>query len=223
MRIVALIAAHQGENLIGPTVEAARSIPKVDEVIVVDDGSTDATAAEAVEAGARVLMSPHNLGKGDALDGAVSRLPPADVYVLLDQDLEETAAAAHALLEPVLAGEADVAIGVLPRQANHGGFRIVKGLSSWMIRRLTGFETEEPMSGQRALTRQAMGAVRPLARGFGVELGMTVDAIRAGLRFVEVPVAMTHAPTGRDLAGFVHRSRQGAHHLAAALRRIRPR
>jgi len=77
----------------------------------------------------------------------------------------------------------------------------------------------EPMSGQRALTRGALDAVRPLARGFGVELGMTVDAVRAGLRVVEVPVTMEHAPTGRDIKGFVHRARQGFDHLLAALPR----
>jgi hypothetical protein len=88
-----------------------------------------------------------------------------------------------------------------------------------LIRRLSGFRAAEPMSGQRALSQQAVTAVRPLAAGFGVELGITVDAVRAGLRVMEVPVEMEHAPTGRDLQGFLHRLRQGRDHLRAALPR----
>jgi hypothetical protein len=85
-----------------------------------------------------------------------------------------------------------------------------------VIRRLCGFEAEEPLSGQRALTWEVLEGVRPLARGFGVEVAMTVDAVRAGFRVVEVPVPMEHIPTGRDLPGFAHRARQGIDLLSAA-------
>ena len=65
-----------------------------------------------------------------------------------------------------------------------------------------------PLSGQRAMTVDAFRAVSPFAPGFGMEVAMTVDALRAGFRVVEVPVEMSHRETGRDLAGFVHRGKQ---------------
>jgi glycosyltransferase involved in cell wall biosynthesis len=217
-RIVAVVAARDEAGRVAMTVEAIRSLSDVDEVVVVDDGSRDGTADLAGAAGARVLVIPRTVGKGRALDRALGSLD-ADVFILLDADLGASAKEASALLGPVVSGDADIAIGVLPRQEGHGGFRLVKRASAAWIRWLSGFRAAEPMSGQRALTRQAVDVVRPLARGFGVELGMTVDAVRAGLRVVEVPVTMEHAPTGRDLKGFLHRARQGFDHLRAALPR----
>lgn len=217
-RIVAVVAARDEARRVAMTVEAIRSLPEVSEVIVVDDGSRDGTADLARSAGARVLVNRRSVGKGRALDRALGSLD-ADVVLLLDADLGASAKEASPLLEPVLLGEADLVIGVLPRQEGHGGFRLVKRASAAWIRWLCGFRAAEPMSGQRALTRRAVDVARPLAGGFGVELGMTVDAVRAGLRVMEVPVAMEHAPTGRDLGGFVHRARQGFDHLRAALPR----
>ena len=217
MRVRALVAARNEGGRVGATVRAIRTIPQVEEVVVVDGSSSDGTAVEAREAGARVLVAPPGVrGKGGALDGALGRLAPSEVYLLLDADLEGSAMEAKALLEPVLAGEADLAIGSLPRQEGHGGFRLVKRLAALVIRALCGFRAEEPLSGQRAIQADALAAVRPLAPGFGLEVGMTIDAVRAGLRVVEVPVAMRHAVTGRDVAGFVHRARQGRDLLLAA-------
>jgi hypothetical protein len=78
----------------------------------------------------------------------------------------------------------------------------------------------EPLSGQRAIRRNVLDSVRPLAPGFGVEVAMTIDAVRAGFRVLEVPVAMEHAVTGRDVAGFLHRGRQGLDLLRATLPRL---
>lgn len=224
-RVVALVAARNEAGRIGETVRAIRGIPGVELVVVVVDGASgDRTAEEAAAAGARVLVAPPGArGKGGALEGALGRLPPADVFLLLDADLGPTAAAGAALLDAVTSGRADLAIGVLPRQAGHGGFRVVKLTARWVIRALSGFRADEPLSGQRAIAGRAVETIRPLATGFGVEVGMTVDAVRAGLRVVEVPVEMRHAATGRDLAGFLHRGRQGWDLLRAAVPRVRPR
>lgn len=219
-RVLAVIPARNEALRVGATVRAIRRIPGVDEVVVVADGSTDGTARRAHRAGARVLMAARGVGKGGALEAAIDRTDPADVYVFLDGDLAESAGHGEAVLEEVTAGRADLAIGVLPREPRHGGFRLVKRFAAGVIRRLTGFRSEEPLSGQRALTREVLEAVRPLAPGFAVEVAMTIDAVRAGFRVVEVPVDMEHDPTGRDLAGFVHRGRQGLAVLRAALPRI---
>ena len=217
--MVAVVAARDEVDLIGATVEAILTIPLVDEVVVVDDGSVDETAERARGSGARVLRSPRNLGKGRALEAALGRIEAAEVYLFLDADLGETAKEAGPLLDEVVSGRADLAIGSLPREPRHGGFRLVKRLAGVLIGALSGFRAAEPLSGQRALHRAVLEAVRPLAAGFGVEPAMTIDAARLGFRIREVAVPMRHAPTARDLAGFLHRARQGRDLLIAAVPR----
>jgi glycosyl transferase family 2 len=218
-RVVAVVAARDEAALIAATVEAIRTIAQVDEIVVVDDGSADDTADRAHGSGARVLTAPRNVGKGGALEAALDRIEPADVYLFLDADLGETAKEAGPLLDEVVSGRADLAIGVLPRDPRHGGFLVVKRLGTAVIRLLSGFRAAEPLSGQRAVVRAALDAVRPLAAGFGLETAMTIDAVRMGFRVREVAVLMRHAPTARDLAGFRHRARQGLDLLSAAIPR----
>lgn len=206
--VVALVAARNEAGRVGDTVRALRAIPAVARVVVVDDGSTDGTAAEALAAGAAVLRLRRRAGKGGALERALRRLPAADVWLLADADLGGTATALEALLAPVLAGRADLAVARFPPSVG-GGFGLVKRAAARAIRLLTGFAPLEPLSGQRALTGRALAACRPLARGFGVETAMTIDVLRAGLRVVELPLELSHRPTGRTLRGFAHRARQG--------------
>lgn len=207
-RVVALVAARDEADRVGATVTALRTIGALSEVVVVDDGSTDHTAATALEAGATVLRLDHPRGKGRALEGALRRLPAVEIFLLADGDLAETAAALDVVLAPVLAGRADLAVAAFPGE-RQGGFGLVKRGAAWAIRALCGFEATEPLSGQRALSAEALEAVRPLARGFGLETAMTIDAVRAGLRVVELPAELTHRATHRDARGFAHRGRQG--------------
>jgi len=204
---VALVAARDEQGRVGPCVAALRDV--VAEVVVVDDASTDATPAEATEAGATVLRVGRRLGKGAALEGALRRLDPAEIWLLADGDLGETAKGLSVLVDLVAAGDADLAIAAFP-PASAGGFGLVKKAAAHVIRVQAGFEAAEPLSGQRALSGEAMERVRPLAGGFGVETAMTIDAVRGGLRVVEVPIdGLDHRPTYRDPAGFLHRARQG--------------
>jgi glycosyltransferase involved in cell wall biosynthesis len=217
-RVVALVAARNETGRIGPGVSAL--LPLVDEVVVVDDGSTDATASEASAAGATVLRSRDRNGKGGALEGALRRLEPADVWLLADGDLGATAAGLVRLVEVVSSGGADLAIAVLP-PPRAGGFGLVKRTAAHLIRGQSGFRASEPLSGQRALTGHALEAVRPLASGFGVETAMTIDAVRAGLRVVEIPIeGLEHRATYRTPRGFLHRGRQGWDIAKAVLPRM---
>lgn len=209
MSVVALIPAHDEVERIGATVAATRSVGLIDRVLVIDDGSRDSTADAAEAAGAEVCRLERNCGKGAALQAGLDRVrADADVVVLLDADLGTTAAQAAALVGPVMSGDADMTVAVLPRPEGSGGFGLVKRLARWGIRRLAGYESQAPLSGQRALSRQAWEVATPFLPGFGVEVGLTVRIARAGMRVVEVPTTMTHAFTGRDLAGFLHRGRQ---------------
>jgi glycosyltransferase involved in cell wall biosynthesis len=220
--VAAIVPARNEQGRVGATVDALRTIPAVSEIIVVDDASTDETAAEAGRAGARVLRLARNDGKGAALTRGAAATG-ASVLLLVDADLAESAAAVAVLLEPVLAGTADLVVAAPPREGGPSGFGLVEGFARWGIRRLTGRELARPLSGQRAFRREVLEAAGGFAPRFGAETGLTVDALRAGYRVVEVPCEISHARTGRDPAGFLHRARQGLDVAASLARRWRSR
>jgi glycosyltransferase involved in cell wall biosynthesis len=229
-----VIPAKDEARRVAATVRSAATIPGVDLVVVVDDGSSDDTSRVATEAGAVAVRHDRNRGKAAAMETgaeAVRRHDEADsaaaprALLFLDADLEDTAAAAAPLVGPVLAGTADMTIGVLPAQSRPGGGHgFVVRLARGGVRRATGFVPIQPLSGQRALTRAAFDTARPLARGFGVETGLTIDLLRAGLRVVEIECDLHHRVTGRDWRAQVHRARQWRDvALALAVRRARTR
>jgi glycosyltransferase involved in cell wall biosynthesis len=228
--VAVVIPAYNEADLVGATVAAARSLTGVDVVVVVDDGSRDDTAAVARAAGARTLRYAGNHGKGMAMMvGArevadLDRRQPAEGprhLLFLDADLGSTAAAAGPLIEPVAAGEADMAIAVFASRVRLAGHGFVVRLAGSGIRRATGWTPAQPLNGQRCLTRAAFEAARPLARGFGVETAMTIDLKRKGMRVVEVEVEMAHRATGGDLASQLHRARQFADVGLALATRLR--
>lgn len=211
--VVAVVPAKDEENRVAATVEALHRVPGVLHVVVVDDGSMDQTAAVAEWAGAaEVVRHERNRGKAAAMTTgartAATLLPGAPV-LFADADLEESAARLGPLVEGVLDGTADMTIAVLPPQDRPGGgFGIVVRTAREGIRRLTGWAPTQPLSGQRCLTREVLDAAMPLASGWGVEVGLSVDVLRAGGRVMEVPCELHHRVTGRDWAAQVHRARQ---------------
>jgi glycosyltransferase involved in cell wall biosynthesis len=166
-----------------------------------------------------VLTLPRNRGKGHALTTGFAQAR-GQLLMMLDADTGESAAAAALLLEPVLAGAADMTVGVLPVPVGHrGGFGLVKSLARWGMLRAGGTPLRAPLSGQRVLTRDAWQRIGRLDAGFGIEMGLNLDAARRGLRVQEVPVEMHHRLTGRSWAGFRHRGRQLRDVALAILRR----
>jgi glycosyl transferase family 2 len=221
-----VIPAHDEAQRISATVEAARSVAGVDLVVVVDDGSTDDTVALARAAGAVVARHGRNRGKAAAMETGAAVVGAVDVtegrarprfLLFLDADLEGTAAATAPLIAPVRAGRAAMTIAVLPPQKRAGGGHgfVVRAARDG-IERASGFTATQPLSGQRALTREAFEAALPLAAGFGVETGLTIDLVRAGFAVEEVEVDLHHRVTGKDFAAQRHRARQYAH-VARAL------
>lgn len=217
MKITALIPAHNESLRIGDTVRATLALEGVTSCVVIDDASEDDTAQVAEDAGAKVLRLYSNVGKGAALQFGATRSEDADVVLLLDGDLGSTASEAAKLLAPVVAGTADMAIARFPRPAGKAGFGLVMDVARRAIARTgTGFDAQAPLSGQRAITRACLDATLPFGAGYGAEVVLTVRALRAGYRLVEVPTEMAHAATGRDLAGFTHRGKQFVHVWLAA-------
>ena len=216
---IALVPAYNEAERVGDTVRALRKLPEIADVLVVDDGSTDDTPARALEAGAHCLALHDNRGKGGALNAGLDALmtrvregvtPRPQVLLLADADLAASAERLGDLLRPVLDGQTDLAIADLPAQDGAGGFGVAMGLGRRGSERATGRRMREPLSGQRALRWALLedGVLGPFAPGFGVEVAMTIDALTAGLRVVEVEVDLRHAATGRDLAGLRHRAVQ---------------
>lgn len=206
-KVSIVIPAYNEAERIVPTLRAIRASVPCDELIVVDDGSRDHTASLAERLADQVLRHGANRGKGAALQTGWNA-SAGEIVVFLDADLAESAAEAHRLIAPVLAGECDMAIGQLPVPPRKAGLGLAKGLARQGIRWLTGFHALAPLSGQRAVRREVLQAVGNLDEGFGVEVGLTIDALRAGFTVKEIPVAFSHRLTGNDWHGLVHRGRE---------------
>jgi glycosyltransferase involved in cell wall biosynthesis len=228
-----VVAAHNEAERIAATLAALeRAFPRAP-VWVADDGSTDATAQIALEAGARVVGGAAPKGKGAAVTRAAREAwrdaqatsagsDLETIFVLCDGDLGDSAVELGALADVVARGEGDIAVGAFATRVG-GGFGFALAFARWAIRRRCGLKTLAPISGQRALRARVLADVLPLAHGFGMEIGMTIDAVRSGWRLREVELQLTHRATGRTLAGFLHRARQTIDFLRVYVSRRPPR
>ncbi len=210
-RLAAIVAARNEADRIGATVAALREAFPVAAIWVADDASTDGTADAAMVAGAEVVSRARSHGKGGNVTAAAEAALGADsalhLVLLCDGDLGASAARLGPLVEAVERGECDLAVASFSRRVG-GGFGVALGFAGWAIRRLCGAETEAPISGQRALRAEALRSCLPLAAGFGMEIGMTVDAVRQGYRLREYELDLEHRATGRTFGGFQHRAVQ---------------
>ena len=232
--VAVVIPAKDEAARIAETIRGVRTIPGVATVVVVDDGSSDGTAAIAAREGAEVVRHARNHGKADAMMSGlgrvnglrrVGRLDPDTAVLFVDADLEASASAVGALVTPVASGAADLTIANLPQQrGSAGGHGLVVGLARRGIEELTGWTPNQPLSGMRCLSPAAIAAATPFAPGWGVEVGMTVDVLDAGLHVVEVPCELHHRVTGTDWRSQVHRAAQYRDvALALGVRRLRRR
>jgi glycosyltransferase involved in cell wall biosynthesis len=222
--LVVIVAARNEADRIAAAVSALRGAFPAAAIWVADDASSDGTAELAMTAGAQVVSRGRPHGKGAnvtaAAEAALGVAEPAELVLLCDGDLGASAASLEPLVSAVGAGECDLAIAAFGRRVG-GGFGLALGFARWSIRRLCGFEAQAPISGQRAMRTDVLRATLPFARGYGMEVGMTVDAVRAGYRVGEYELDLSHRATGRTLAGFVHRARQLLDFVRAYRARVR--
>jgi hypothetical protein len=177
------------------------------EIIVVDDGSSDLTASAAISWADILISHPRSYGKGAALNTGRG-IARGSILVFLDADLGASAACFPTIVEPVLARGVDMVIARLPRSTKRGGFGMVKKLAQHGVYRLSGFDASAPLSGQRAVRRDVLERIGRFADGFGVEVGLTIDAVKLGYRVQEWDASFRHRETGRDLESWIHRSKQ---------------
>lgn len=206
-----IVAAHDEAETIAATLEALKRALPGAALWVADDASRDGTFEQALRGGAQVVSRGRPHGKGANMTAAAEALLSAEplpgVVLLCDGDLGSSASELVSLVEAVEAGECDLAVGAFARRVG-GGFGLALGFARWAIRRRCGAEMAAPISGQRALRTDVLRSLLPFAAGFGMEIGMTVDALRAGYRVREYELELAHRPTGRTPAGFLHRGAQ---------------
>jgi glycosyltransferase involved in cell wall biosynthesis len=179
----------------------------VDEVVVIDDGSTDDTAAKARQAGAVIVQHPFNMGYGASIQEifAEARKRDPDVLVILDADSQHDPREIPLLIKPVLAGY-DFVVGSRYKQAGkiplyrRMGQRFI--LSS--VKVLTPHQLTDSECGFRAFSRKAINALDLKENGMAVSAETVAEAARKNLKTTEVPVTVIYHKDGSTLNPFSH-------------------
>jgi glycosyltransferase involved in cell wall biosynthesis len=206
-----IVAARNEADRVGATVNALKQTFPQARVWVADDASNDETSEVAIAHGAQVVSRGRPHGKGGNVtapaEAALGDVPVPELVLLCDADLAGSAAELAALVAAVEGGSCDLAIAAFARRVG-GGFGLALGFARWAIERRSGYRAEAPISGQRAMRTELLRELLPFAAGYGMEIGMTIDAARRGHRVREVELDLSHRATGRTPRDFLHRGRQ---------------
>jgi glycosyltransferase involved in cell wall biosynthesis len=190
---VALVPAFEAQETVG---EVVRGLSKtVSRVLVVDDGSDDATGSEAQEAGAEVMRLPDNSGKGSALRAGLERLLASDAthVCFVDADGQHDPEDLPALLTAAREG-ADFIIGSRmsrPEDIPRVRFR-TNEIGSRVLSRMTGLDIEDGQSGYRVISADLLRGLELSARGYIIETEILLKAAPRVKRFREVPVRVVY-------------------------------
>lgn len=172
-------------------IESWRSAVPEAELVVYDNNSTDGTGDLARDLGVRVVPVPEQ-GKGHAVRAAFADLGDRPAVVLVDGDGTYPADAARSLLEPVLAGTADMAVGARRPVEELGAMSPVRGLGNLLIRAAfrvgIGRGPGDLLSGYRVFGPRFLRSVQLRSNGFEIETELATEAVARGLRVVEIPV-----------------------------------
>ena len=167
-------------------------------IYVIDNGSTDGTAALALSSGAELIVEARR-GKGFAVRTGFRRID-ADYYVMVDGDDTYPAESMGALFAPVLSGRADMTVGSRRMAGTSSQFRPLNRLGNWLfptfLRLLLRVKLTDILSGFRVMTRDFVQGVPITARDFDIEAELTVKAVERNYRIVEVPINLRARPEG---------------------------
>jgi hypothetical protein len=208
---VAIVAARNEAERIGATLDVLSEALPGARLLVADDASSDGTAEAAMRKGAWVISRGRPHGKGAnvtaAAEAAVGEFDDQAMILLCDADLGAGAARLTALMDAVESGKCDLAVAAFA-EPRGGGFGMALGYARRAVERSCGAPLAAPLSGQRAMRLSTLRELLPFADGWGMETGMTIDAVRGGFRVREIELPLEHRATGRTPAGFLHRARQ---------------
>jgi glycosyltransferase involved in cell wall biosynthesis len=220
---VVIPALNEAENIAAVVRELPWAL--IRECIVVDNGSTDATAAEAAAAGARVVHQPQP-GYGCACAaGAAAADAGSSILVFMDGDGSDVSAEMGQLLEPILAGECDFVIGSRLRGRREPGSMLISQIfAGWLagvlLRQLYRVKYSD-MGPFRAITREALAKLRMREETYGWNLEMQMRAAQSGLRIREIPVSYRNRAGGMSkVAGSLSGSVRAAIRITQTLVRV---
>lgn len=188
--LCALIAAFNEERYVGQVVRGTAAY--VSRIVVIDDGSTDATAARAREAGATVLTHERNLGKGSAVRTGLAYVlaQPYSHVLFLDADLQHDPAEIPKLLDRAEHGVGDFVLGerefardAMPAARFHSNV-----IGSRILSRFIGAEVTDSQSGFRLIRSELLRKVPLTGRGYEIETEMLIKLVRAGATLERVTV-----------------------------------
>lgn len=198
VRITAVIPAYNEEKTVGEVVLGARK--HVSEVLVIDDGSEDATSIRAIESGAKVIRIPKNSGKAHALSIGLTTaaLNGSDIVVCLDADGQHNPDDIPKIVRPILNGSADMVIGsrfldVHSRELIPGFRRLGQSVLTLATNTGNSIKITDSQSGFRAFRKEVVGGFdysKP--EGMAIESCMVRDAATRGVRIAEVPIVVRY-------------------------------
>lgn len=222
----ALIVAHDQARRIAATVRACRAIPGIDLVLVVDDGSHDNTQDLARNAGAVVVRHSHRRGRSASIETGAAVIAMRDeegaiprAVLLMEAGLGNGATGAAPIVAAVLEQVADMAVALADDSMRSTGATATAARKA--IAALSGWSPLQPLSKVRCLTREALEAAFPLARGGGLETAVTLDVIHAGLTVTEVACELRHRPSKHAGKPLTRASQYRDVMMAISARRIR--
>jgi glycosyltransferase involved in cell wall biosynthesis len=193
-----LIPCYNEELTIGKVIRDFRAELPESVIYVFDNNSSDNTVREALNAGA-ILLSEKRQGKGYVVQSMFHQLD-ADIFVMVDGDGTYPASAVHALMQPILNGEADMVVGSRLHQNSNSHFRRLNEFGNRLflgiLNKLFHVRLTDILSGYRAFNRKFVKDVPLFAHGFEIETELTIKALQRGHRVVEVPVDLGIRPEG---------------------------
>lgn len=198
--VAVLIPCYNEELTVGEVIDDFRRVLPGASIYVYDNNSSDRTAQVAREHGAQVRFEPRQ-GKGVTVR-QMFRDIEADCYLLVDGDSTYPADAAPALINPILAGEADMTVGDRLSngsyaQENQRPFHdFGNNLVRWLIRLMYGYAFHDVMTGYRAFSRVFVRSLPVVSRGFQLECEISIHAVDKGWRIKEVPIDYRDRPAG---------------------------
>jgi len=202
MTVSVIIAAHQeGENLGKVLAGVKQALPDLEQLLVVDDGSTDATAQVASEMGAQVIRHPQKMGKGAAIRTGL-KTATCDLIVFLDADGQDPPEELPRLIIPLLENRADLVngskfMGECRAGAISGLNRLGNLFMSGLINLLFRADITDSQSGFRAFRRDKIKDFKLQATEYEIETEMLIQALKNRLRVLEIPVVRDKRWSGK--------------------------